>query len=125
MPGQAVARLIPNAGWAAALCARRGIHRPGEPVAMSTTSLSSSPGRRPATAVALLASVLWIAWNIYEVARRGGTFSLGGSASLYLKVGTVIQQSALGVVGFFALALMIERLWPDSGSAGGAGFPAD
>jgi hypothetical protein len=90
---------------------------------MSTTTLSTAAGRRPATAVALLASLVWIAWNIYEVARRGGAFSLGGSASLYLKVGTVIQQSALGVVGFFALALMIERLWPDSGSADGAGFP--
>jgi hypothetical protein len=92
---------------------------------MSVSTPGAGIRRHPATGVALILSAIWIAWNISKVARKGGEFSLGGSASLYLKVGTVIQQSALGIVGFFALALMIERLWPDTGSAGSTGSLAD
>ncbi|HEU0194288.1 MAG TPA: hypothetical protein VFQ71_08820 [Gaiellales bacterium] len=84
---------------------------------MSLTRSTSGLGRRPATGVALLLSIIWIVWNIYEVGRRGGVFSLSGQSSLYLKVGTIIQQSALGVVGFFALALMVEALWPGLGGS--------
>jgi hypothetical protein len=87
-----------------------------ESIAMSLSSHGSGLGRRPAVGVALLLSIIWIVWTIYEVVRRGGVLSLGGSSSLYFKVGTVIQQSALAVVGFFALALMIERLWPSLGA---------
>jgi hypothetical protein len=67
--------------------------------------------RRPFSAAALLASLVWIGLSIYEVGfGRYSSFDLGWFAH----VQEVVQVSALGVLAAVALAFLAERIWPDA-----------
>jgi hypothetical protein len=68
--------------------------------------------KRPASSIALALSLAWTAAVIYEVEFRSkGTFF--PRHGLFLKVYSIIQASAIGVLGFLALAVLVERVWPD------------
>jgi hypothetical protein len=91
---------------------RRNGNRAGcveRPLAMHT--LTTGIRRRPSPATALIVSVIWIAWTAYEILSSNGPFS--GQAGRYFEVLQIIQSSALGVVGFLALSILVEQVWPE------------
>jgi hypothetical protein len=66
--------------------------------------------KRPVSAAALLCAVLWIGLVVYEDAVKRSSFF--ASVGFFGKLLQVVQVSALGVVGFAALAFLAERVWP-------------
>jgi len=67
--------------------------------------------RRPWSAIALVGSAIWVALCIYEVwFRQKNTFDAGPGD--FLKLVSVAEFAATGVVTLALLAWMIERIWP-------------
>ena len=67
--------------------------------------------RRPASAVALVLSIAWIAACIYEIAIKstGDFFPANGD---FVKAFSTLETAAVGVITFLGLAILIERIWP-------------
>jgi hypothetical protein len=67
--------------------------------------------RRPASAAALLLSIIWIAVTIYEIAikKTGDFFPAHGD---FIIAYTTLQTAAIGVITFLGFAILIERIWP-------------
>ena len=75
-------------------------------------AMVSNARKRPATAAALLGSVVWIAVVVIEVQFRlkseGG---IGFSTGEFFRLAEIVQLSGVGVLGLAALAWMFERVW--------------
>jgi hypothetical protein len=67
--------------------------------------------RKPFSATALVASLVWIALSIYEV---GFSQYRELDVGWFVRAQEVVQLSALGALGAVALAVVAERIWPET-----------
>jgi hypothetical protein len=66
--------------------------------------------------IALIASILWIAWTVKDVLRPPKAFGspefIAGIPGAYNKIETVATATLPLVLLLFVLAFMVERIWP-------------